>query len=193
MIAQIRNNVISQVVALACKELNMPADKLIVRDIMPYTDLGFDYGAASTGTAENWEHDMTGTTVGYTTVTGDATMADQRYVALFGARDLRFAQGATSQGVTDRLVNAELQGGVSFIKFSVGGATKALWDFTCAQAYKQAMVAFSPSAVIIPQNAAYNIYFYQKNIAAVATAKSIPVYIQLIGVTVEPRGKVISP
>ena len=38
-IANIRNSVINQVVALAARELSLPEDKMVVRDIRPEADL----------------------------------------------------------------------------------------------------------------------------------------------------------
>jgi hypothetical protein len=191
-VVSIRNSVINQLLAIVATELSLPQSQLVVRDIQPYTDLSWDYGSASAGTAENWEHDMTGTTVGYTTMT-ENTMGDQRYVAIFGVRDISWGQGATAKDATDVAVFNRPKSGVSLIKFTVGGAIKAIWDMSALAAYTDAQVGFAPSAVLIPQNASYAIAFYQKNIASVATAKSVACFIQLIGVTIEPRGKVISP
>jgi hypothetical protein len=86
--------------------------------------------------------------------------------------------------------NTNLFGGqmVSLIKINVGGSDKVIWDITCIEAYPNDMVGFAPSAVIIPQNASYNIYYYFKT-----TIAGIRASLQLIGVVCEPRGKVISP
>lgn len=193
-IITMRNSIIQQVVALAARELNMPEEQLVVRDIEPYTDLGMDYGTASAGSSETWIRDFTGVVVGYTSVVGTtASMGDQRYVAIFGVRDLRAGLGATVQDATTVQPYGMDSQPVSLIKFTVGGAVKSIWDLSGLSAYPDRQVGFSPAGVLIPQNASFNIEYYQKTFNAVGTAKSIQAYLQMLGVTVEPRGKTISP
>lgn len=190
-VGAIRNAVINQVVAQASRELNMPADRLVVRDILPYTDLGWDYGAATAGTTDQWLHDATSGAVGFYSViatSGGAQMGDMRYVAIFGVRDLRGGLGATTTA-TEVSTNKIGLAFHSKIKIIVGGADKVVWEVSCLSAYigTGPAVAFAPTAVIIPQNTQYDIQFYE------SIAKSTEVTMQLIGVTVEPRGKLISP
>lgn len=196
MIASIRNSVITQVVALTSKELNMPESALVVRDIRPYGDLGI-YSmigtAASSAGTEDWYTTASVATVtaGYSSMTGAATMGDQRYVALFGVRDKRGTIGqvtllATATGLPGPQYGARM---VSLIKINVGGADKVIWDTDNIEAYPEQLAGFAPAAVIIPQNASYNISYY---IVKTTTGDS-PIHLQLIGVVVEPRGKVISP
>ena len=193
-IARIRNSVINQVVALASSELRIKEEDLVVRDIQPYTDLGWDYSAATNGTAENWVHSATGTTIGYHSFTGATTMADQRYTAIFGIRDTRFNLGGT-QLATVQVSYYKNYLPASMVKFEVGGAVKAIWDITSLGAYSTDMSAFSYSPVLIPQNVAFNIYYYVKQFGdTVGTpASDADMYLQLVGVVVEPRGKVVSP
>jgi len=190
MIAEHRNQVIDSLVALASKELGLPERDLVIRDIQPYTDLTWKWSQASGTTVNNWETTASDTTVGYSTVTGAVTMADQRYVAIFGARDYRNSVGCTT--ATEQVGDYLPQANVNLIKFDIGGAIRAVWDITSIQAYKE-MAGFAPGAVIIPQNAAFNISFYRRAVDSDQTGKAVSTWIQLIGVTVEPRGKVLSP
>ena len=194
-VAAIRNSVIEKVVAMTSRETGLPEDGLVVRDILPYTDLGFDYSAATAGTNEGWRHEMTSTTPGYLTVTGSNTMSDQRFVAVFGVRDGRAGEGATHTATNYVAAPHMNISAVALIKFEIGGAIRAIWDIHTIGANFYSQVGFSPGAVIIPQNTAYNIYFYNKSIGAAGTAKGagIFVFLQLLGVTVEPRGLVVSP
>jgi len=190
--ARIRNSVINQLVALASKELSMPETDLVVRDILPYTDLGWDWAAATNSTTESWTHDASGDAVGYHTFTGDTTMSDQRYVAIFGVRDCRYGLAATNTATEIVFVRPAFP--ISLLKFSVGGASKAIWDTSGLCCYVGNAVAFSPAAIILPQNVSFNIYYYSKNYDSSSTVqKDVDMKIQLLGVTVEPRGKVISP
>jgi len=194
-IASIRNSVISQLVALASRELSMPDSDLIVRDIHPYTDLGWDYavGTATTTTGEQWEHDVTAIVVGYNSLTGASTMADQRYVAIFGIRDLRLGVGATNTATAVAGIPRPLQE-VSLVKFTVGGSISAIWNIEGLSAYKWNQAGFSPAAVVIPQNTSFNIYGYMKNKSMTKNTGIVgTIFLQLVGVTVEPRGKVITP
>jgi len=198
MVASIRNSVIEKTVSMASKEMGVSEDRLVVRDIEPWTDLGWELSDATNGTSEGWMHEMTLTTVGYMTVTGDRTMADQRFVAIYGIRDGRVGLGATEVCGSATDVHAALIQPislVSLVKFSVGGAIKAIWDISSLEAYVYQQVGFTPATIIIPQNASYNISFYNKSSGNHALAKGVELYtyLQLAGVTVEPRGVVISP
>ena len=196
-IGAIRNRVISFVVAKASKELSIPPEKLVVRDIRPATDLVLYAGGTTTSTVDRWVYDATTTTNNaFTAISGSAQMGDQRYVAIFGVRDLRKSLGLHNtalggSGMTDYIsastatMNAAQI--VSFLKIIVGGADKVIWDISSIQSYGD-LVGFSPSPVIIPQNTQYQIQF-QFN----TTIAGIRAWLQLIGVVVEPRGRVLSP
>ncbi len=192
----IRNSVIEQLLAYAAKELRKSPDELIVRDIEPYTDLEWDYAAATASgrpAYEHWEYDITTTSVGYKSFTGDTNMADQRFVAIFGIRDARLGIGATG--------TATAQGGLakphqlmSLIKFTVGGSIAAIWDITGLSAYHFDQAALCPAAIVIPQNVQFNIYGYTRNMNDTkATGEVGTLWLQLVGVVVEPRGKVVTP
>ncbi len=199
-VGAIRNTVIEAIVAKASKELNIPSEQLVVRDVRPATDLQLYAAGTTDSTVDEWGYDATTTSASaFTPVNGSKTMGNQRYVALFGVRDLRKGIGvhttamslfeattlmgdATSASVP--IVPGQM---VSLIKINVGGADKVIWDLTGMEAYDNP-VAFTPSAVIIPQNSTFNIYYYFKT-----TCAGIRAYLQLVGVVVEPRGKVVSP
>lgn len=198
MVASIRNSVISRVVGMAVKEFGVTEDRLVVRDIQPYTDLGWQFSDATKGTSEGWKHEMTLTSLGYLTVTGDRTMNDQRFVAIFGIRDGRIGLGATDAVGTATDIKAspfQPVAQIGLVKFTVGGAVKAIWDIHGLEAYVWQQVGFTPAAVIIPQNSAYNISFYLRAVGQNNAGKGVEIYtyLQLVGVTVEPRGVVISP
>ena len=183
----IRNQVISGLVAQASRELSLPETSLVVRDVRPVLDLTMYSGGTTAATIEDWIYTATSGT-GFISVTGAQTMADQRYVALFGVRDLRLGIGIHA---TSTLLGSSLTvytSYLSLIKINVGGADKAIWDTKCVQPYKNNLVALTPSAVVIPQNSSFNISYYKT-----VTTAGLVMLIQLIGVVVEPRGKIISP
>lgn len=189
-IGAIRNQVIASLVAKASKEMFMPPEKLVVRDIRPLGDLQlYDDSAGNARTTEDWEFDVTAAASGYESITGTATMGDQRYVAIYGVRDLRLGrdQSPTVTGSSGFPNITVWPSFVSLLRISVGGGDKVIWDTQSMQSYKQNLVAFAPSAVIIPQNTSYNISIYKTR------AVGGNVYIQFIGVIVEPRGLLISP
>lgn len=200
-ITEIRNSVITRLVALASKELNIPQNAFVVRDILPYTDLIWQFSTTSKGTNEAWERNMTESSVGYVTV-ATGNMTNQRFVAIFGIRDGRVGEGASATVVTVEIPTPATSNAgdvlylqpISLVKFTIGGGIRAIWDVTCMSSYAD-MVAFSPSAIIIPQNAAFDIAFYKQDTTiggSMSSSAEIPVFLQMAGVTVEPRGKTIS-
>jgi len=196
-VSAIRNQVIAKVVAQASHELGMPPSQLVVRDVRPLLDLAMRMQSVTTSTSERWGHVATDTiTPAFATVTGAATMGDQRFVALYGVRDRGLNKGG-SDGATAATTMWTWQMNFSFIMIQVGGADKVVWDISSVRAYRRENTCFSSSAVIIPQNAGYNIQYYRPG----SLGAGVPVnsdidsttWLQLIGITVEPRGKVISP
>lgn len=187
-VGAIRNKVIEQVVAEAARLTNLDKSQMVVRDVRPVLDLGLYSGGTTDATVEDWVYTATSGVSGFTSVSGPNVMADQRFVAIYGVRDLRKGLGvhATATAPTTEVF---LGPTVSFIRITVGGSEKTYWDSSVVQAYDEYSVAFSPTAVIIPQNASFNIhYYFTPSTLADAIAR-----LQLIGVTVEPRGKLISP
>ena len=145
----------------------------------------------STGTTlatiEDWVFTTAATTTtGFVTVTGDKNMGNNRFVVLFGVRDNRLAIATVATAAPAALVVGPSS--VSLVKVSVGGADKVVWDTKCMQGYGQDQAAFTQYFVLIPQNTTFNISYYKSQ----ATA-SMLIWLALIGITVEPRGKIISP
>lgn len=190
-VSAIRNSVIDSVVAKASRELSLPEDKLVVRDIRPYTDLGL-YNVttvlATASAADRWGSYTRSSTMvtspasGGTYVsacTASKTIADDTYVAIYGVRDFRGSVGLA--GVLTPTANA-----VTLIKFNIGNADRVIWDLTKAQLYYDSAVAISPAAVVMPPLAPIIIYLYLH-------ANSVEIYLQFMGFVVEPVGKVITP
>ena len=200
-----RNQVIEALVKQAARELSLTEDKLVVRDVRPFNDLQLYAGGTTNLTTDVWGFDVTTTTVAaFTTISGAKNMGDQRYVAIYGVRDLHYGVGihSTDMGtaVTGLFGVAGLVGNITWpqivaqVKIQVGGADKVIWDLSGMYAYPGALVAFSSAAVVIPQNAAFNIYYMLRgHLTNTTLAPGARAMIQLIGVVVEPRGKVISP
>jgi len=184
-VGAIRNSVIDSVVKLASSELKMTPEQLIVRDVNPVRDLIMYSTGTTTATTEDWVYTMAAT-AGYISVTGTQNMADNRYVALYGLRNLRAGQG-THATSTVAFAPVVIAPSISLVRITVGGADKVIWSLDSTIPYRMHEVGFSPTAVIIPQNASFNIAFYHK------VAQAQIMQIQLVGIVVEPRGKVISP
>ena len=195
-VSAFRNQVIANLLAVASVGLKLPPERLVIRDIRPRTDLQM-YGVATTdATTELWGYGATGTTVGFATVTGDKTMGDQRFVALYGVRDRGLYYGAQGSATLAVALTA-YKSVISLIRINVGGTDRVTWDSSCLRAYEKEQSAFSPAAVIIPQNASYNISYYRTG-SIEAGAMTAPVdqeitWLELVGFTCEPRGKTISP
>jgi len=183
-----RNRVIKDLLARASRELKMDEKKLVVRDIRPFTDLAWGTEAAAADalvkggealTADKWEfitHDTKKLWLS-AIVTTKRTMADQRYVAIYGMRDSRMAYATAIVAIQCTLW-----------RFQVGHSYKAIWDASKCYAYRDHVAGFSPMEIVIPQNTQYNIFGYLPT--AVGDALS---YVSFEGVVVEPSGKVISP
>jgi len=158
--AYIRNQCIEIVLAKVSKELKMAPEKLIVRDIQPNVDLGY--------TVASW-NEVTGATAGAYEEMTSGTMADMRFVALFGVKD------------DSPEVN------VSKVKVNLGGSDKTVWQLEALySANGDARVGLAPTPVLIPQNKPYTISRYVLNINSAA-------HIVLKGFVIEPRGRTISP
>lgn len=188
-LSAIRNSVIDGVVRKASKELNLPEDKLVVRDIRPYTDLGL-YGVtsviATASAADRWGSFYNTNAVVVSAASGGSyvsactagkTIADDTYIAVYGVRDSR--NGWVYSSTITALA-------VTLIKFNIGNADKVIWDMTKANLYFEEAVAVSPAAIVMPPLAPIDILFYLH-------ASSIALYIQLMGFVVEPVGTVITP
>ena len=180
-----RNRVIKDLLARASRELKMDEKKLVVRDIRPFTDLAWgtdinvtDGLANAALTADRWDFTTDAALSGWLSaiVAASRTMADQRYVAIYGLRDSRMAY-ATILAIQCTLW-----------RFQVGHSYKAIWDSSKCYAYSDHVAGFSPVEIVIPQNTQFNIFGYLP--AAVGNVLS---YVSFEGVVVEPSGKVVSP
>jgi len=177
-IGHIRNQVRKALLAQASSDLRLPVDNLVVRNIRPQSDLDWcsnsDYSTAVT--TDIWPCTVKSAATYKDIITSaSTTMADQRFVAIYGLRDSRFAIATPIAQTT------------SLFKFDVGHSVKSIWDLTKCYCYRSKVVGISTSAIIIPQNTYFQISGYLFDSSAVAS------YISLIGLVCEPRGQVISP
>jgi len=179
----IRRQVTRALLARTSKELQLPESELVVRDLRPQADL--DWGSNDTDcvetelTTELWtftSKNAAGQLGAFQGCTDGATevMGDQRFVAIYGLRDSRAAENTIAAST------------FSEVRLTVGNSIKAIWDLEQLYAYRENVVGVSSSAIIIPQNAQFQIALYMTTI-------NVQTDIQIIGLVCEPRGKVISP
>lgn len=188
-IANIRNRTIEAVVAMVSAELKKPVEELVVRDIRPYSDLAWCTAAvifASALSTDKWTPQLDASDIyqAYTSVivSTSQTMADSRWVVIYGVKDFRLSEAAP------------VKQSINFIKFQVGGNDRIIWDLSGMEAYPDAMASISPSPVVIPQNTQFNIFIYDaQSDDGHTTAEDVVMYLVLDGFVVEPRGKVLSP
>lgn len=158
--AAIRNGAVEAVKIEASKVLNLPLEKLVVRDIQPSVDVGYTYST--------WDEKTGTATAAYETMT-TGTMADQRFVGIYGVKD-------DSEDVN-----------VTQLRIKVGNSIKAIWHLENLYSVNDGpRIGFAPSVVMIPQNMPYTI----ERFVYVASASA---QIKLKGFVVEPYGKVLSP
>ena len=181
----IRNSVMDAVVAKASRELSLPENKLVIRDIRPYSDLAFQTNTDFVGTASTvdiwgtWLNSSgyvaTGTAGAYRdSIVDSTTMADNRYIALYGVRDMRMS------------LNTIVAQDISLIKFEIGAADRTIWDLSKCESYRTGIAGMTSSPVVIPPLAPYQISCY-------LIAGSVAPHLQLIGFVVEPVGMLITP
>ena len=187
-ITRIRREAVAKVVAMASIELKKSPGDLVVRDIRPYSDLAWCTDAtvfAAALSTDTWipTLDSSDAIVAYHGVVTSASqvMTDSRWVAITGVKDFRLAEATAVKQI------------INFIKISVGGNDRVIWDLQGMEAYPNAMAAISPSPVVIPQNTDYNIYIYHAESDDGNAASDVVMYLLIDGFVVEPRGKVLSP
>jgi hypothetical protein len=185
-LADIREAIIDAVVQKASSELTLPEEQLLVRDIRAYDDLKFgantDYlaTAQTTNVWGTFKHTDTyvaeaATAGAYVDAVPDSTtMADQRYIVLYGVRDMRESLATV------------IEQDISLIKFTIGTSDKVIWDLSKCEAYKDGIAGVTPSAVVIPPLAPYQIDPYLMDGGVVP-------YLQLMGFVVEPVGLLLVP
>jgi len=188
-VSSIRDNIIARVVATAAAELGRPVSDMVVRDIRPYDDLKWATNTdavAAALTTNTWicESDDSENYNAFKNSVSDTSLAnvmsDSRWIAIFGVKDLRMCL-ATS-----------IARALTFMRISVGGNDRVIWDLSVIQSYPDAMAAICPSGVIIPQNTEYMIDFYG-GLSDDGGSTNVASYIMVEGIVVEPRGKVLSP
>lgn len=185
-LSDIREAVIDAVVRKAASELSLPEEQLLVRDIRAYDDLKFGANTDYLATAQSvnvwgtFKHTNSyvaeaATAGAYVDAVPDSTtMADQRYVALYGVRDMRESLATV------------IEQDISLIKFTIGTSDKVIWDLCKCEAYKNGIAGVTPSAIVIPPLAPYQIDPYLMDGAVVP-------YLQLMGFVVEPVGILLVP
>ena len=155
---RIRDSAITALLAIAAKELNLSADKLVVRDIRADVDL--DY------TNEDW-HEVTGATANAYETMSTGTMADQRWIGFFGVKDDEDCLSCTA------------------IRFNVGGGDRAIIQLQALNG-EDAMVGFFQSLIVIPPNAPYTISRYVRDANAATHLVLKGVVIEPRGKVVSP-------
>lgn len=187
-IAAIRNEIVTILVARAARELGKAPEQLLVRDLRPFSDLGWatndDIGTAAL-TEDEWifTSDDSANYSAFTEMISSSydEMGDDRYVAIYGVKDMRMS------------LNAPIAQALSMLKINVGGNDKVIWDLQNMQAYPNALAAVClPPGVIIPPSTSFQIYG-QGCLSDDGGATDIASYIVLEGIVVEPKGKVLSP
>lgn len=158
--AAIRNGAIAAVIAKASFEMKVSPDKLVVRDLQPKEDLDYSYAT--------WSEKTGSSTAAYETMSS-GTMADKRYVGIYGVKD-------SSEAFN-----------VSLLRIKIANSVKAIWHLENLYSIAgEARNGFSPSVVVIPRNAPYVIDRYVN----VANAQAS---IVLKAFVVEQVGKLLSP
>ena len=159
----IRNGAIAAVLRMAAPLLHLSPEKLLVRDIQPYTSNDLDF------TYRTW-YETTGSTANtYETMTS-GTLGDRRFIGIYGIKD-----------DTEEI-------NVSKVRIKVGNSIKAIWQLEGLYSLSVGgpRIGFSPSVVLIPQNVPYTVERFVLN-------ASSPSQIVLKGFVVEPYGRVLSP
>jgi len=179
-VSAIRNSARDYLISEASDRLSMPASQLVVRDIRAVDDLVMCSASSTAATLDDWCY-TTGAAHTWEYWSDEAqTMGDQRFVMIYGVRDLSMRNQAW--GVTPVVME------IALVKIDVGNATKAIWDIACLGAYSLSgpPAAVTNNPILIPQNVAYQLEVF-------SNAGSVVQYLQLVGLVCEPRGKVISP
>ena len=188
-VSRIRNNVIDRVTRIAAAELNRSVSDLVVRDIRPYSDLKWATNTDAVTaalTTDTWictsddSNNYNAFTDAISDISSANVMEDNRWVAIYGIKDLRMC------------LSTSVARALTFLRINVGGNDRVMWDLSNIQSYPDAMAAICPSAIIIPPNTVYQIQFYG-GLSNDGGSTDVASYILVDGIVVEPRGKVLSP
>lgn len=177
-VAAIKNQVVNSLIDKASQELSLRPEQLVARDIRSYEDLWWCKTDSVVATEDDWLFTTTTINTWESISDDDRTMADERFVAIWGLRDMWMRTQMDTDAVT---VPA-----ISLVRITVGGATKTIWDLGPCGCYAPEITGICPSAIIIPQNASF---LFEGYVNAAATA----IYLMPLGIVCEPRGKLISP
>lgn len=175
----IRRQVTENLLTMAATQMKVNRNTLVARDIRPQSDLDWgsntDY-ADSAVTTDIWNITVDGSNTGYQKLITSAStsMADQRWVAIYGLRDMKSCFATIVTQAT------------TLFRITVGNSVKAIWDTSKILCYKNNPIGICASPIIIPQNTQFQFEGYILTVGTVC-------WISLEGVVVEPRGKVISP
>lgn len=156
--AQIRNNSIESLLMKAQTEAKVARNRLVIRDILPATDL--DYSA------EEWS-EVTGTTVNTYETMSTGTMSTDRWLGIYG---VKLVEGA---------------GSASALKFNVGGADRVIWQLQSLNE-DDGYVGYSPSVILIPASVPYTISRYVRSISNAFTCVLKGVVVETRGKLVSP-------
>lgn len=118
-------------------------------------------------TYEDWQ-ETSGTSEDAYETMDTGTVADGRWIAIYGVK-----------------IDPPSAGTCTKLKFSVGGSDKVIWMLQHLRE-EDGYEGICNSAIIMPQNTIYTFSRYVREASAPAT-------IILLGVVIEPRGKVVSP
>lgn len=157
-VATIRNEIVRGMMAIAMSQLNIGADKIVVRDIRPKADLDYTY--------EDWA-EVTGTTVNAYETMSTGTMGKDKWMGFYGVKDDPDSVSCTA------------------IKFNIGGNDRAIWLLQSLNEL-DGMVGICPSGVIIPQNAPYTISRWVRSINATTRLVLKGVIVERRGLVVSP-------
>ena len=177
-VAAIRNQVIKALQDKASSEMSLRPEDLVVRDIRPIDDLSWCATAGTEATENDWKFTGSAANTWDNITVANESMADERYIAVYGLRDMWYRSNFT--GTTVGPVPT-----IGLVRISVGGADKVIWDISPAECYAPHVAGVCSSAIIIPQNVTYQFAVYSNNTNAM--------YMALMGFVCEPKGKVIMP
>jgi len=158
-IAGIRNDAVRAVSRIVAQELKKSLKDLVVRDILPATDL--DY------TNETWT-ETTGATENVYETMSTGNLGADRWIGFYGVK-----------------VEGELS--VSLIRFTSGGGQRAVWNLQNLSAVDGGdLLGFTPSVVVLTPNSSYTIERYVRLSSSPANIVLKGFVVEARGRTVSP-------
>ena len=157
---------VATLVAKAQKELNLPRDEIVVRDLRP-EDIGASSADFYVGTkATDW-----------LALVDNATISDNRFVGICGVQ-LQDTAGTNSLGL-------EVEPAISQIKVTRKGAVTRYWVVKPVWSF-ESRVGYTDEPVTIDQNTTVTIEAWAR------TASSLKGF-TLLGAVAEKRGLLVNP